>query len=358
MKLIIPDNNDPELINIVRKLSKTNYKHKITGMYGRPTKANFVSSGRGSTFPFLSNSQLKKKVKELRKLEIEYEYSLNTTLPEDRKKSTKNKLIKLLKWLEKSSIKNVTMTNMGMINLAERYCPNVNVTISFFSRVEDLDTLEQFASKPNVKCIVTASSTYRDLPLLKKMVERGKKHDCKIRIMANLGCMSHCIRKGEHANIQCVTSNKKFKRDIEYKPCTFYCMELHLKDPKKFLKLPIIRPEDLDKYEKIGIDSIKLVDRDRITSWNTRVIEAYLKGEYDGNLLELTSLFATQTSPKSNEELNSIDMGKVIKEENKVREYRRELPELMKINLDKNLLGLWNAVIIAVVVMNVQLLQH
>lgn len=336
MKIIIPDNNDPKLIGAVKRLIKKNSNHKITQIYGKPTESKYIGSGRANFFfdPLLKNEMIKR-VEAFQKMGIDYEYSLNDIMPRARVLENRAEIIKELKWLEKSPIKAVTCANYELIRLAEKYCPNVDVAISFYFNVTNLKQVRQFAKLPNVKIINTGAKTFRNIPLLKELVQEAKKYNIGIRVIANLGCMPDCIRAEEHAIIKSLSSIDALS--LHYAPCTFYCMKYHLENPEKFLRLPIIRPEDLHAYEAIDVDSVKLVDRVQNTKWIEKVVSHYLDGSYNGNILDFTCTYTTLNVKKmSNEEVARIDMNEVMKCRKNVLQYREILPELMGVSIDKD----------------------
>jgi len=337
MKLIMPDNNDSELSDMVERLLKRESKHTIKSIFGKPTSNDKIGSGRANILygTGIDREAMEERVKTFQARELEYEYSLNSIKPDARDLEKRPYIIEELKWLEKSPITKVTMANYELIKMAQKYCPNVDVTVSFNAGVDTKGKLRRFAKLPNVKAINTDRTTYRNIPLLKELVKEADKYDAKVRLIANLGCMTDCPREEEHRIVKGVVSTiESPEEEYHYGPCTFYCLREQLENPEELLKLPIIRPEDLDVYEQIGIDSIKLVERAQTTEWNEKVIGHYLDGHYEGNILDLTCNFTRVTSKMTNEEFAAIDMDEVMKTRKGVVDYREMLPELMNVSID------------------------
>ncbi|MFH1565069.1 MAG: hypothetical protein ABIC82_04450 [bacterium] len=341
MKIIIPDNNDSKLLDAVKRLTEKKSNHQIAEIYGKPTKSKHIGSGRANIFfDPLSKDEMIKRVEAFKKMGVDYEYSLNDIVPRARVLENRDEIIKELKWLEESPIKAASFANYEMIKLAEKYCPNVNAVVSFYCNVDNVKKIRQFAKLKNVKVINTGVKTFRNIPLLKQLADEAKKHDIKIRVIANLGCMADCIRAEEHAIMKSFASIDTSV--LHYAPCTFYCMKYHYENPEKFLRLPIIRPEDLRAYETISIDSVKLVDRIQKTPWIEKVVGHYLDGFYKGNILDFTCTYTTLSIKKmSNKEVAEINMKEIIKSREGVLQYREILPELMDVRIEKdyNLLG-------------------
>ncbi|HBC87758.1 MAG TPA: hypothetical protein DCZ94_12455 [Lentisphaeria bacterium] len=111
--------------------------------------------------------------------------------------------------------------------------------------------------------------------------ENGK----KLCILANSGCLYYCPGQLFHDNLVAHDSEVSGKEGIDgFVP--HVCWNL-FKDPEKrsaILKATWIRPEDMKNYEGIA-DVAKLATR--IHSNPRMVIDAYVNGRHDGNLLDL-----------------------------------------------------------------------
>lgn len=348
MKFEIPDNNDKNLIKAVKRLVALSSSHIITEIYGKPTANSGMGSGRKNIFnDGITRVDMIERVNSFKKLGIEYNYTLNGNVPRGRIFENREKIIEELKWLEKSPIRKITVANYELAKMAEKYCPSVELIVSFFTEVDSKEKVMQWAKLSNVKTIITAASTYRNISLLKELVVTGKKFGVGIGVIANLGCMADCARKEEHAIIKDMAAINS--SSLRYGACTFYCMRYLLENPEKFLQLSLVRPEDMDVYENIGIEIVKLVDRSQTTKWIERVVEYYLKGSFKGNILDLTCNYTTFNLKKySNEQVAKINISQKIKEKNTkktgVLGYREILPELLNVKIDHsyNLLGCGN----------------
>ena len=348
MKIEIPDNNDPNLIKVVQRLLKIPSHHTITEIYGKPTKSVHMGSGRTNVFyENMTRTDMIRRVNSFKRLHIDYNYTLNGVVPRGRIPENREQIIEELQWLEKSPIKKITIANYELAKLAEKYCPSIEVVISFFAEVDSQEKVRQWAKLSNVKTIIAAASTFRNISLLKELVTTGKECGVGIGVIANLGCMADCARKEEHAIVKDMSSINS--SSLRYGACTFYCMRYLLESPEKFLQLPLIRPEDLNVYDNIGIAIVKLVDRSQTAKWIEKVVGYYLKGSFKGNILDLTCNYTRFNLEKhSNAQVAKINIDQKIQEKSTkttgVLSYREILPELLDISIDHdyNLLGCSN----------------
>ncbi len=64
-------------------------------------------------------------------------------------------------------------------------------------------------------------------------------------------------------------------------------IELYEKEPWRILASPWIRPEDIKFYEEIGINTFNLQAGDEEIEGLEDIVNAYIKGSYKGNLINL-----------------------------------------------------------------------
>jgi hypothetical protein len=84
------------------------------------------------------------------------------------------------------------------------------------------------------------------------------------------------------------------------------CRAQRLKEPVNFIRAEWIRPEDIGFYEALGLESIKLIDRRLPTEALLKIITAYLKRSYPGNLADLLPAFSGRSFNLHNGWLNKL----------------------------------------------------
>jgi len=150
-----------------------------------------------------------------------------------------------------------------------------------------LDTISHTHFLPPAKLVLDRSLN-RDLKRLTDTVGAIKKHypDLHVHLMANEGCLLACPFKPAHDAhigmvVESLCGDRTFAMNRE-----FGCIRRLLNEPGAFLASPFIRPEDVTRYEAL-VDGIKLCGRNKGTPFLKRVITAYGKERYSGNLLDL-----------------------------------------------------------------------
>lgn len=133
--------------------------------------------------------------------------------------------------------------------------------------------------------VVLDRALNRDLPALKRLrQELARSHPgLDLVLLANEGCLARCPFKLAHdshiAHGLLAGDERAYGLNA-----TLGCAPLLLAEPWRLLASPFIRPEDAGAYAGF---TLKLCGRTRGPKVMGRVLEAYLQGHFDGNLLEL-----------------------------------------------------------------------
>ena len=127
--------------------------------------------------------------------------------------------------------------------------------------------------------ICTSSSINYDIDMLKKIKNSLKRTE--LAILVNEACLGNCPWRRFHQNALSHADCKEY--DIYY---AMSCTGLYKKRPYMALTNNIVRPEDISYYEGIS-NTFKLVGRTTDNDTLCNMVNAYSRGEYDGNLMEI-----------------------------------------------------------------------
>ncbi len=107
----------------------------------------------------------------------------------------------------------------------------------------------------------------------------------RLRIIVNEGCLPDCPYRPYHF---CLFSHAT-RSEAGVVEDSYYvrCVSERLNNPTLLVQQPFVRPEDVDEYRRLGVDSFKIAGRANSTRWIRRAVRAYLQRRYDGNLLDI-----------------------------------------------------------------------
>ena len=166
--------------------------------------------------------------------------------------------------------------------------PSVNCLIDSF---EGIVAWRQYVAasgfRPPAKIILDRNLN-RSLTRLGEIAARCRERypDLVLTLLGNEGCLYRCPFKLAHdAHIALANTGLAGERCGAMND-SFGCRRYVAAHPEVVLQSPLIRPEDLGRYEGLA-GVVKLCGRTLGVAFLQRVIDAYLTGAFSGNLLSL-----------------------------------------------------------------------
>ena len=211
---------------------------------------------------------------------IRFNYVLNASCLGNMEysKTQRAKLVEELEWIVAIS-DSVTVAIPYLIELLKKRFP-IEIVVSV---VAGINTVRQakFYEELGADRLTLDISVNRNFSLLEAVREAV---GCEIELLVNDGCLLHCPYRNYHYNIGSHASQECDIFYMEYP--VLKCLLHRLRDPVEFLKMPWIRPEDLETYSAYA-SVFKIAGREKPTDWILNCVRAYSEGRYKANLLDL-----------------------------------------------------------------------
>ena len=178
----------------------------------------------------------------------------------------------------------VTTTSPYIAKLFKVNFPDIEIRASVNMRLRNTLALEYLA--PLFDSFYICRDVQRDLPTFHTLAAWCKDHGKKLCMLVNSGCLRNCpwhvfhILHHEH-------NYSNLFPEMQAQKIWFPCANFYIKKHSfaEFLRGTWIRPEDVHLFEP-ELETIKLATRQ--TLYARKIVEAYLSGSFDGNLLHLT----------------------------------------------------------------------
>jgi len=263
--------------------------HGVSELYGK-LASDFVGGGRASAILHsVSRKKAVNHIKQAHKHGFKFNYLLNSTCLDnwELNKFGRKHIEKLVDWLAAAGVDSVTVSMPFMLQFVKRNYPSFKVNVSVQENVNNVRRAVMWDKLGADKITLSVLDANRDFPLLKEIRNAVR---CKLQLIANLKCLAGCHLYKYHSNINAHASQSKHTLKgylIDY--CTLRCGLIRTQQPVEYIKSMWIRPEDVHHYEEAGIDSLKLVGRQMPTPFIHKIVSAYTKRTYEGNLLDILS---------------------------------------------------------------------
>ena len=177
----------------------------------------------------------------------------------------------------------ITTASLAIAHTVKKYFPKIEVRASVNMRIGSIKGMEYVSDL--FDSFHVQREYNRDLEHLKMLKCWADEHEKKLVMLANSGCFTNCSGQVFHDNL--VAHEHKIcevKNMDDFLP---YVCWRSLKDKENWhmlLENTWVRPEDIHHYEGI-FDTVKLATR--MHSLPGMVIDAYARGRYIGNTLDL-----------------------------------------------------------------------
>jgi collagenase-like PrtC family protease len=261
----------------------------VEGLYGQ-RGGDPLGGGRMSLFiPQIGSKEASHFIAAARTKGFGFNYLMNATCFDNTEftKGGYQKIVEHLEWITSTGADMITVALPFLLQMAKKQCPSLKVCVSSFARIQNVH-MARFWEELGADKIILPEIIARDFQTLQLIREAV---DCELELIANHSCLFYCPFDLHHRNMVSHGSQHGhpcggFAPDY----CKLACQKMKLLRPEELIKSRWIRPEDVGVYEDVGINCLKLVERFRGTESLIRILDAYERRTYRGNLAELLTL--------------------------------------------------------------------
>lgn len=294
----IGTNFDFDLLNkIIEINNKSENGNKITEIYGSDRKHAYLAARPDFRLPEIEKDDFKKYVKIAKENGINFNYTMNSIMPYGSKKCLAENIEEIkeyIKLLEDIGVYRITIANPAMLEIIRNYVKSdIEIEISTIMHIDTITQIKYLYENYGVKKICANLNKNRDFEWLKNAANYCNKNDIILELMVNEFCgvggdnyATHCVYRD--SCYICHATNKTYKDTLSLNNYPMnLCTNSRNKNIANWLRLKWIRPEDLKYYNDIGINYFKITGRTGSSEYLQKVLNAYMTGNFDGNLIEL-----------------------------------------------------------------------
>jgi collagenase-like PrtC family protease len=292
----LPADFKKETIDAYDKLNKEYDDSKVIETYGSITVGIFLGSGRlVRQMPKIDIYDLEEYIAYSKEKDMDFNFTLNATHFQNRE-FTEEGISEMKEFLGKiynAGVRSLTITLPSMFELVKSTNLDFRVRTSTLCQIDNAAKAIVYKNM-GVDKIVVDESINKDFGALKNIREV---FGDKVEVIANQICDKNCMYRMFHYNmIAGDSSGSTNKVGVNY--YEHRCVMQQLKSIDNLLKLCWIRPEDVKHYAAIGVNYFKLQGRHTFVQGGdpVKTVKCYFDERFDGNLMDLLSMFANLTS--------------------------------------------------------------
>ncbi|WP_257675400.1 U32 family peptidase [Clostridium felsineum] len=302
----MPADFKKETIDEYYKLNSKYNDSKVFETYGQVTIGSRVESGRPlDKLPEISIKNLEEYITYCSERDIKFNYTINAPTIQNRE-FTQNGIKDFLRFLDEiycAGVRSLTIALPSLIELVKLTKYNFEIKASAICQINTVEKAKNF-KKFGVNRIVLDESLNREFGTMKRIREECGE---EVEIIVNSICAKNCSNRIFHYN-QIAADSLADVNEISVDYYAHRCMLKRCENPSNILRLTWIRPEDIKYYEAIGVNRYKIQGRNSVLKGDpVRTLECYMRGSYDGNLMDLIELFNNQNSFSPNIDNKKLD---------------------------------------------------
>lgn len=255
-------------------------REEVYEVYGTLSSNPLGSTRVSNKLPTNDFASLAEHVLQCHTIDLRFNLTLNSPClgnieytPEGQKE-----IIDFVRRLLDAGIDAVTVSNIFLMDLIRNHT-QADVFASIITNIDSAENA-RFLAQKGVRKIVLSSDIYRNLAKLRQIREAVP---CQLELIANMFCLTNCpLRHYHYTTTGHASQNVQVKPQEDY--CSLNCALRILEEPYKILQIPVLRPEDVRKYQDIGIDSMKIAGRTASQQNLISLTQLYMLRSFPGDL--------------------------------------------------------------------------
>ena len=271
-------------ISIIDQIISNNDKFSVKEVYGSLSSGGPVGHGRSreSVVP-VSRREAANFCEYLKSVGIRFTYLLNAPFEFNDTKEQLEKLNEYMDWIFNDLRPDaLTVASLDLMKYLRKLNPNFPIYVSTIAGIKNAHDFKKYVNIKPARIIPhhDLGKQRRDLMEIIKLVE---KNNMEVEMLSTESCLRNCPSRDAHYEFLAKgNADEKFH---------LTCNSRKIIYPREFLLAGgIIRPEDTEIFEELGVRFFKITGRSKPKEWLPEVVRAYQERSYDGNLIRLLGI--------------------------------------------------------------------
>lgn len=289
-------NFDASLLSEIDELNNAYSETNIAELYGSDKDHAYLTARPAYRLPDIAPKDFETFVKRVLDRGLIFNYTMNSPYPGSKKvlKEREKLIQQLVKHLEGIGISLVTISNPLIAEIVRSASTSIGIEVSTIANVESVTQIKAWHDRYNISGICTSLHRNRSFRFIQNAAAYCRQNSIKLTLMANEFCSTGGARESYSTSCIfrescyfCHAENETKKDDLLFRGYPMSQCMASRASGASWLKCFFIRPEDLEFYQSIGVSQFKITGRTGSTNYLRTILEAYMRKEFDGNLLSL-----------------------------------------------------------------------
>ncbi|MBU0615241.1 MAG: U32 family peptidase [Nanoarchaeota archaeon] len=279
MKLDVPYSWEGKLLDMVE-----DNKPNISEFYGSITQSICGHGRHPDSVPKIEKKEVAQHIQSIHDFGASFNYIMNSICLGNKEYTKKKELFEYLSWINKVGADYITVSNPFILEFISQYFPQFKVKLSLGANADSLQQSQIYQRKGF--SMLSSQDIGRKFDILKEMIKNGT----VIELVANNTCLLDCPIMNYHSCFCGHNSQMDGPQTNRFDDFpVLWCSLAKMDNLVEFLKSAWIRPEDIRKYEDIGVERFKISGREKNSEWIAQRVQIYSKRKHDGNCLDFLS---------------------------------------------------------------------
>lgn len=289
----IPADFDKKTLEKLSALNKKYSDAKVDEVYGNLPQTPYGSGRSSASLKNVDLKSLKKYTKECDKNGIVFNYTFNANTLANREfnNADKKKILSFIKKLYDVGVRRFTVSLPSIISLINNNFKDAEIVLSVVNNITSEYQLEEFLDAGNIIRAYVGEEINRRPRKMKEITSSSK---VPIATIVNPFCIFQCAYRHHHYNFMSFRDMNDKIDVVEYYGAR--CGQIKVSNPDEVIKIPWIRPSDINRYIDIGVQWFKIAGREMIKSGADipKAVDIYMSKKYDGDLMDVINNFSNK----------------------------------------------------------------
>lgn len=259
------------------------YKEYISELYAGIPSSIVGNLRHPRQLPDMDLARARSHIEAVHSLGVDFNFIANSLCMGNQEYTRKPELHDYFSRIVDAGTDRVVVGNPFVVEFVKKHLPNLKIKLSLSALVDSTYKMSHYYDK--VEVISVPDILNRDIVTLKEIIAKAN----DVELLLNNMCLYDCPLITYHGAFASHNSQAGATMTRHNFPMA-WCTRQKLDNPVELLRSPWIRPEDIARYEALGVNRFKIAGREYSTEWIEQRVRIYTQRSHEGNSLDFLNV--------------------------------------------------------------------